>query len=69
MCSPSAVASQPGWKPYRNVSLSMKPLFSMTTGLTDLDTLKLYTKAHGAKVSQLQSVIHVHVRNTNRHPT
>ncbi|KAH9483794.1 UPF0538 protein C2C4.04c [Psilocybe cubensis] len=33
-----AVATQPGWKPYRNVSL---------------DTLKLYTKAHGAKTSNL----------------
>jgi len=32
------VATQPGWKPYRNV---------------DLDTLKLYTKAHGAKTSNL----------------
>jgi len=34
----SDVATQPGWKPYRNV---------------DLDTLKLYTKAHGAKTSNL----------------
>jgi len=33
-----AIASQPGWKPYRSVSL---------------DTLKLYTKAHGAKTSNL----------------
>ncbi|KXN87734.1 UPF0538 protein C2C4.04c [Leucoagaricus sp. SymC.cos] len=33
-----AVQTQPGWKPYRNVSL---------------DTLKLYTKAHGAKTSNL----------------
>jgi len=32
------VATQPGWKPYRNVVL---------------DTLKLYTKAHGAKTSNL----------------
>ncbi|KAF5357834.1 hypothetical protein D9756_001806 [Leucocoprinus leucothites] len=33
-----AVQTQPGWKPYRNVSL---------------DTLKLYTRAHGAKTSNL----------------
>lgn len=33
-----AVKSGPGWKAYRNV---------------DLDTLKLYTKAHGAKTSNL----------------
>ncbi|KAF7777452.1 hypothetical protein Agabi119p4_3524 [Agaricus bisporus var. burnettii] len=33
-----AVETQPGWKPYRNVSL---------------DTMKLYTKAHGAKTSNL----------------
>ncbi|PPQ89073.1 hypothetical protein CVT25_006445 [Psilocybe cyanescens] len=33
-----AVATQPGWKPYRNVSLN---------------TLKLYMKAHGAKTSNL----------------
>jgi len=33
-----AVASQPGWKPYRNVTI---------------DTLKLYTKAHGAKTMNL----------------
>lgn len=33
-----AVLSQPGWKPYRNVAL---------------DTLKLYTKAHGAKTTNL----------------
>ncbi|KAF9451231.1 hypothetical protein P691DRAFT_773327 [Macrolepiota fuliginosa MF-IS2] len=33
-----AVQTQPGWKPYRNASL---------------DTLKLYTKAHGAKTSNL----------------
>jgi len=32
------VATQPGWKPYRNIIL---------------DTLKLYTKAHGAKTSNL----------------
>ncbi|KAI0315539.1 hypothetical protein OF83DRAFT_1131659 [Amylostereum chailletii] len=31
----SAVLTQPGWKPYRT---------------TQLDTLKLYSKAHGAKV-------------------
>ncbi|KAG6868998.1 hypothetical protein C0993_005656 [Termitomyces sp. T159_Od127] len=30
----NAVLTQPGWKPYRSVAL---------------DTLKLYTKAHGAK--------------------
>ncbi|KJA27265.1 hypothetical protein HYPSUDRAFT_115237, partial [Hypholoma sublateritium FD-334 SS-4] len=33
-----AIASQPGWKPYRSCVL---------------DTLKLYTKAHGAKTSNL----------------
>ncbi|TRM56640.1 hypothetical protein BD626DRAFT_245197 [Schizophyllum amplum] len=33
-----AVLQQPGWKPYRN---------------TKLDTLKLYTKAHGSKTSNL----------------
>ncbi|KAF8321810.1 hypothetical protein DL93DRAFT_2210210 [Clavulina sp. PMI_390] len=33
-----AVATQAGWKPYRNVTL---------------DTLKLYTKAHGAKTTNL----------------
>ncbi|CAA7270156.1 unnamed protein product [Cyclocybe aegerita] len=33
-----AVQTQPGWKPYRNVHL---------------DTLKLYTKAHGSKTSNL----------------
>jgi len=33
-----AVTSQPGWKPYRNVVL---------------DTLKLYTQAHGAKTTNL----------------
>ncbi|TFK42860.1 hypothetical protein BDQ12DRAFT_676900 [Crucibulum laeve] len=33
-----AILSQPGWKPYRNVSL---------------DTMKLYTKAHGSKTSNL----------------
>lgn len=33
-----AVQTQPGWKPYRNVVL---------------DTLKLYTKAHGAKTTNL----------------
>ena len=32
-----AVQIQPGWKPYKNVQL---------------DTIKLYTKAHGAKVHQ-----------------
>jgi hypothetical protein len=32
-----AVQTQPGWKPYKNVQL---------------DTMKLYTKAHGAKVHQ-----------------
>ncbi|KAJ7684835.1 hypothetical protein DFH06DRAFT_1156809 [Mycena polygramma] len=34
----AAVTSQPGWKPYRNVVL---------------DTLKLYTHAHGAKTTNL----------------
>ncbi|TFK55331.1 hypothetical protein OE88DRAFT_1033936 [Heliocybe sulcata] len=33
-----AIQTQPGWKPYRNV---------------DFDTLKLYTKAHGAKTTNL----------------
>ncbi|KAF5370668.1 hypothetical protein D9758_001812 [Tetrapyrgos nigripes] len=33
-----AVQTQPGWKPYRNVTL---------------DTLKLYSKAHGAKTTNL----------------
>jgi len=33
-----AVSTQPGWKPYRNVRL---------------DTLKLYTRAHGSKTSNL----------------
>jgi len=33
-----AVTDQPGWKPYRNVVL---------------DTLKLYTHAHGAKTTNL----------------
>ncbi|KAF8964640.1 hypothetical protein BDZ97DRAFT_874190 [Flammula alnicola] len=33
-----AVATQPGWKPYRSVHL---------------DTMKLYMKAHGAKTSNL----------------
>ncbi|KAM5535555.1 hypothetical protein V8D89_010722 [Ganoderma adspersum] len=33
-----AIQTQPGWKPYRNVVL---------------DTLKLYTKAHGAKTTNL----------------
>jgi len=33
-----AVATQSGWKPYRNVVL---------------DTIKLYTKAHGAKTTNL----------------
>ncbi|KAJ6611760.1 hypothetical protein B0H10DRAFT_2223682 [Mycena sp. CBHHK59/15] len=33
-----AVAEQPGWKPYRDVVL---------------DTLKLYTQAHGAKTTNL----------------
>ncbi|KAF8892690.1 hypothetical protein BD779DRAFT_1798686 [Infundibulicybe gibba] len=33
-----AVLTQPGWKPYRNVNL---------------DTIKLYTKAHGAKTTNL----------------
>jgi hypothetical protein len=33
-----AVQSQPGWKPYRNVVF---------------DTIKLYTKAHGAKTTNL----------------
>ncbi|KAG0141325.1 hypothetical protein CROQUDRAFT_663992 [Cronartium quercuum f. sp. fusiforme G11] len=32
------IATQPGWKPYQNVSL---------------DTFKLYTKAHGAKTTNL----------------
>ncbi|KAJ3511145.1 hypothetical protein NLJ89_g4267 [Agrocybe chaxingu] len=36
--APAAVQTQPGWKPYRNVHL---------------DTLKLYTKAHGSKTSNL----------------
>ncbi|KAF6764917.1 cytoplasmic protein [Ephemerocybe angulata] len=36
--SRQAVQTQPGWKPYKNVQL---------------DTLKLYTKAHGAKTSNL----------------
>ncbi|KAJ7273445.1 cytoplasmic protein [Mycena haematopus] len=34
----AAIANQPGWKPYRNVVL---------------DTLKLYTHAHGAKTTNL----------------
>ncbi|KAK7472581.1 hypothetical protein VKT23_000694 [Stygiomarasmius scandens] len=33
-----AIQTQPGWKPYRNVTL---------------DTLKLYSKAHGAKTTNL----------------
>ncbi|CCM06097.1 uncharacterized protein FIBRA_08344 [Fibroporia radiculosa] len=33
-----AVQTQPGWKPYRNATI---------------DTLKLYTKAHGAKTTNL----------------
>ncbi|KAI0693902.1 hypothetical protein BC835DRAFT_1351915 [Cytidiella melzeri] len=33
-----AIKTQPGWKPYHNVQL---------------DTLKLYTKAHGAKTTNL----------------
>jgi len=33
-----AICTLPGWKPYRNV---------------DLDTLKLYTRAHGAKTVNL----------------
>ncbi|KAF9459567.1 hypothetical protein BDZ94DRAFT_1284331 [Collybia nuda] len=36
--SRQAVLTQPGWKPYRNIVL---------------DTLKLYTKAHGAKTTNL----------------
>ncbi|KAJ7489964.1 hypothetical protein B0H11DRAFT_2278256 [Mycena galericulata] len=34
----AAVTNQPGWKPYRNVVL---------------DTMKLYTQAHGAKTTNL----------------
>lgn len=33
-----SIQTQPGWKPYRTV---------------DLDTMKLYTKAHGAKTTNL----------------
>ncbi|THV05026.1 hypothetical protein K435DRAFT_826539 [Dendrothele bispora CBS 962.96] len=33
-----AIQTQPGWKPYRNVTL---------------DTLKLYSRAHGAKTTNL----------------
>ncbi|KAI0781292.1 hypothetical protein BD413DRAFT_504193 [Trametes elegans] len=33
-----AIQTQPGWKPYRNLTL---------------DTIKLYTKAHGAKTTNL----------------
>ncbi|KAI0648216.1 hypothetical protein C8Q79DRAFT_999637 [Trametes meyenii] len=33
-----AIQTQPGWKPYRNITL---------------DTIKLYTKAHGAKTTNL----------------
>ncbi|KAJ4480465.1 hypothetical protein C8J55DRAFT_605865 [Lentinula edodes] len=36
--SRQAIQTQPGWKPYRNVQL---------------DTLKLYTQAHGAKTTNL----------------
>ncbi|PVF98855.1 hypothetical protein CPB86DRAFT_784294 [Serendipita vermifera] len=34
----TAIQTQPGWKPYKTL---------------DLDTLKLYTKAHGAKTTNL----------------
>ncbi|KAE9389741.1 hypothetical protein BT96DRAFT_889908 [Gymnopus androsaceus JB14] len=36
--SRQAIQTQPGWKPYRNV---------------ELDTLKLYSQAHGAKTTNL----------------
>jgi len=35
---PPAIQSQPAWKPYRKANL---------------DTIKLYTKAHGAKTTNL----------------
>ena len=45
------------------LSVCAAPLFNVGWGLIQvgLDTLKLYTKAHGAKVSQLQMVVHIHV--------
>lgn len=46
--------TQPAWKPYRNVSLgelhNQISLLLPELILAEPDTLKLYTKAHGAKV-------------------
>lgn len=47
----SVISTEPGWKPYRNVVLG-DSIDAFSFGFVDLaqDTLKLYTKAHGAKV-------------------
>jgi hypothetical protein len=50
--------TQPGWKPYRNVVLGALFLHLTLLGKIDtymqsieLDTVKLYTVAHGSKVN------------------
>jgi len=47
-----AISTQSGWKPYRNALLGISYSFSQPMDRCHFsDTLKLYTKAHGSKVS------------------
>ncbi|KAF5330631.1 hypothetical protein D9619_005717 [Psilocybe cf. subviscida] len=49
-----AVSTQPGWKPYRNVVLGVYFSAHRSSHFSsNPDTLKLYTKAHGSKTSNL----------------
>lgn len=45
-----AILDKSGWKPYRNVLLGLLFFPPSIFANTSLDTLKLYTNAHGAKV-------------------
>lgn len=50
----AAIQTLPGWKPYRNAILGESWIYTcqklqLKPCLTD--TMKLYTKAHGAKVA------------------
>jgi hypothetical protein len=49
---PLAIGAEAGWKPYRTVTFGKwRVTRSIFTSIKEiLDTLKLYSKAHGSKV-------------------
>jgi len=52
-----AIHDKPGWKPYRNVLLGLSFFLPSAFANTPLDTLKLYSNAHGAKVTFLSILL------------